>query len=281
LMTHRKDKIIDYLVSKKQETAMSVSYDSNDYRETVRAIMAGLSLPTDNLNAVDGQVVLVGAANTRYTDSSDLIFGLDDEKGNILTGGKGNDTLYGSGGDDLLSGGEDNDVMYGEGGNDVLFGDEGNDVLYAGDGNDYLVGGTENDVIYGGKGNDTLEGGTGNDILKGGENDDTYIIGPGDGQDVIEDKEGKNKVYFCGEEINFFYQDGDGYVSISGNLTASIVDGHFDVTDGNGTTVRLNENFDWGDFGTTLVTLPVNPDTTNSILGSLTRMDSEDLRRAA
>jgi GH24 family phage-related lysozyme (muramidase) len=131
--------------------------------------------------------------------------------------------------------------------NDLMFGEKGNDKLYGYGGND---------VIYGGEGNDILIGGVGNDTLMGGENDDTYIINAGDGNDTIEDKQGKNKVMFCGEEINFFYQDGDGYVSISGNLTASIVDGHFDVTDGNGTTVRLNEEFQWGDFGTTLIDLP-------------------------
>jgi Ca2+-binding RTX toxin-like protein len=131
--------------------------------------------------------------------------------------------------------------------------------------------------MYGGEGNDVFWGGEGDDLMYGGADNDVYFINFGDGNDTIEDKEGKNKVYFCGEEINFFYQDGDGYVSISGNLTASIVDGHFDVTDGNGTTVRLNENFDWGDFGTTLITLPANPDINNTIYGTSEGYPDEEL----
>jgi hypothetical protein len=177
----------------------------------------------------------------------------------------------------------DNILMGDDSNNDSRTGDYqlngrgGDDVIFGEGGNDYIEGGAGNDTLIGGIGNDTLVGGLDNDTLIGGENDDTYIIGPGDGQDVIEDKEGKNKVYFCGEEINFFYQDGDGYVSISGNLTASIVDGHFDVTDGNGTTVRLNENFDWGDFGTTLITLPANPDINNTIYGTSEGYPDEEL----
>jgi hypothetical protein len=131
--------------------------------------------------------------------------------------------------------------------------------------------------MYGGEGNDVFWGGEGDDLMYGGADNDVYFINFGDGNDTIEDKEGKNKVYFCGEEINFFYQDGDGYVSISGNLTASIVDGHFDVTDGNGTTVRLNENFDWGDFGTTLITLPANPTIENEIIGTSEGYPDDDL----
>lgn len=149
-----------------------------------------------------------------------------------------------------------NDLMIGMDQEDYMYGNKGNDVLIGEGGDDVLVGGEGNDVLYGGAGNDYFFGGKGNDTMYGGADDDVYFIDPGDGEDTIEDKQGKNKVMFCGEEINFFYQDGDGYVSISGNLTASIVDGHFDVTDGNGTTVRLNEEFQWGDFGTTLIDLP-------------------------
>ena len=192
------------------------------------------------------------------------------------------DLMIGMGQRDVMMGHKGNDVLIGKGGNDILFGDEGNDVLYAGDGNDYLVGGTENDVIYGGKGNDTLIGGTGNDTLMGGENDDTYIIRAGDGEDTIEDKQGNNKIFFCGEEIKFFYKNGNTYTTFDGALTAFKSAGALVISDTDTpTTVTLNEDFEWGDFGTTLVTLPTNPDIGNTILGDLKPVDFENQRRAA
>ncbi len=172
LMAQRKDKIINYLVSKKQETAMSVSYNTNDYRETVRAILVGLDLSTEDLDAVEGQVVLVGAVTTKYTDKADLIFGLGTVD-NALNGGKGNDTLYGGAGNDWLFGGEGNDTMY------------------------------------------------------GGADDDTYCINPDGGVDRIEDKEGNNRIIFCGELIDFFYYDGTAYKSLDGWETAVMSAGQY------------------------------------------------------
>ncbi len=66
-------------------------------------------------------------------------------------------------GNDTLSGGGGNDIIYGDAGNDTLNGDKGNDVLYGGFGADMLGGGDGNDVLVGGRGADTLIGGFGND----------------------------------------------------------------------------------------------------------------------
>jgi Ca2+-binding RTX toxin-like protein len=232
MIAYRKDKIIADMVSKKQETAMSVSWGGTNYRETVRAILVGLDLSTEDLNVVYGQVVLVGAANTKYTDSSDLIYGLGDVD-HVLTGGKGNDTLYGGGGDDLLSGGEGNDVMHDDEGNDVFFGGQGNDTMY---------------------------GGAGNDI---------YFIAYGDGNDTIEDKDGNNTVILCGKELKFFYDTGDHetYISAEGGRTLTKSTGEVEDAS-SGIVVTLNQNFAEGDFGITLVTLPANPDINNTIYGT-------------
>jgi Ca2+-binding RTX toxin-like protein len=43
------------------------------------------------------------------------------------------------------------------------------------------------DHVYGYETDDTIDGGTGNDYLSGGNGNDTYLIGPGYGQDVIDD----------------------------------------------------------------------------------------------
>ncbi len=87
----------------------------------------------------------------------------------ITIASSGDDSLYGSGNNDIVSSGLGDDTVYGNDGDDTLYGNDGNDSL------------------YGGNGNDTLVGGTGNDRLEGGYQDDTYIFNLGDGEDVIAD----------------------------------------------------------------------------------------------
>lgn len=71
------------------------------------------------------------AENISGGSGNDRIYG--DANGNVLRGNGGNDDLYGGAGDDLLDGGA---------GYDRLFGGDGNDSLYAADGySDYLDGG--------------------------------------------------------------------------------------------------------------------------------------------
>jgi Ca2+-binding RTX toxin-like protein len=93
--------------------------------------------------------------------------GRGNDLANIITGGTGNDVLYGLGGDDKIYGQDGNDYLYGGDGNDRIDGGAGNDVLKAGDGND---------VLLGGDGNDWLEGSAGADTMSGGTGDDTYIV---------------------------------------------------------------------------------------------------------
>jgi serralysin len=56
----------------------------------------------------------------------------------------------------------------------VITGGRGADTLIGGGGNDILSGGRGNDILDGGAGNDSLTGGLGNDTLKGGADDDHY-----------------------------------------------------------------------------------------------------------
>jgi Ca2+-binding RTX toxin-like protein len=154
---------------------------------------------------------------------------------------------------------------------DDLTGHNANDLIFGEKGNDKLNGAGGNDVIYGGEGKDTLIGGLGNDTLMGGENDDTYIINVGEGEDRIEDTQGNDKVILCGKEIGSFYYDpiNDIYSSLDGLQTAAIDPRGLVVTDVLfNTTVILNDDFQWGDFGTTLVTLPTDPGINNTITGN-------------
>ena len=61
---------------------------------------------------------------------------------NRLTGGAGNDTLYGGGGS-----ASDGDILRGGAGNDALYGGQGDDTLEGGPGGDRLFGGPDNDTI--------------------------------------------------------------------------------------------------------------------------------------
>ena len=60
-------------------------------------------------------------------------------EGVTLVGGKGNDTLAGSSGDDYIQGEKGKDVLYGGAGKDFLWGCKGNDTLYGGEGIDAFI----------------------------------------------------------------------------------------------------------------------------------------------
>jgi Ca2+-binding RTX toxin-like protein len=91
-----------------------------------------------------------------------------------MSGGAGNDDLYGYVGDDQLYGNDGNDHLNGEHGSDQLDGGAGNDSLDGAGDNDSLYGGVGNDSLGGGSGNDTLAGGLGADILNGGTGADRF-----------------------------------------------------------------------------------------------------------
>jgi len=65
----------------------------------------------------------------------------DDNAVDTLSGGAGNDWIYGYGGNDILDGGENNDTVLGGLGDDTIIGGEGNDALIGQDGNDTIIGG--------------------------------------------------------------------------------------------------------------------------------------------
>ncbi|MBL3869234.1 calcium-binding protein, partial [Pseudomonas syringae pv. theae] len=104
------------------------------------------------------------------------VWGVDQIKASLLTGGEFNDTLTGYDTDDILEGLAGNDTLSGGLGNDTLRGGTGRDTLYGDDGADMLLGGADNDSLAGGNGDDVLDGGTGNDTLEGGKGSDTYIF---------------------------------------------------------------------------------------------------------
>lgn len=146
--------------------------------------------------SLDGKA---GDDTLRGSGGDDLLSGgdgndhLESSKGDdTLSGGAGNDKLFGHSGDDVLHGEEGNDKLVGSWGDDVLIGGKGNDTLQGGGHDDYLDGGVENDTLDAGNGDDIAKGGTGNDTIKGGGGDDT--IEGGAGNDVIHTNWGDDQV---------------------------------------------------------------------------------------
>jgi Ca2+-binding RTX toxin-like protein len=93
---------------------------------------------------------ILGGNKSDYLAPSGALAGTEIEAGN------GNDTVVGTGWDDIIRGGNGKDSLSGGGGDDRLEG---------GNGVDWLAGGAGNDTLVGGIGADTLTGGAGRDVF--------------------------------------------------------------------------------------------------------------------
>ena len=93
-----------------------------------------------------------------------------------VTGGAGNDTLYGGTKVSTVSGGTGNDTLYGGASGDTLSGGAGNDILWGQAGTDTINGGAGNDIIQVDvaanfedlASPDVIDGGDGTDVLNFG-----------------------------------------------------------------------------------------------------------------
>jgi Ca2+-binding RTX toxin-like protein/LysM repeat protein len=85
----------------------------------------------------------------------------------------------------IFEGGRGDDTLIGTGGGDVVLGGDGRDTLDGGFGDDFLSGGAGDDVLRGGSGHDHLIGGAGDDALDGHHGRDIYYFTRGDGSDRI------------------------------------------------------------------------------------------------
>ncbi len=138
------------------------------------------------------------------TDADDDLYGKLGVS-NAMTGGEGQDTIFGRDMADYINGGDSADTIYGEAGNDVL---------------------------VGGDGGDTLTGGVGDDVLKGGEGFDTYAFSISDfkdlSQDIIEDVDGAGKITFNGTAIGDYglknvTRDGLGWETSGGEFRLAVI----------------------------------------------------------
>jgi Ca2+-binding RTX toxin-like protein len=109
------------------------------------------------------------------------------------------------------------DHLYAGGGNDTVRGLSGNDWLEGNAGGDWLDGGAGYDWLDGGAGADTLEGGEGlyYDTLDGGSGDDLYLVGANAGFDSITSSQPGDRLELDGRLL-----DGSGtLIAITGGVT--------------------------------------------------------------
>ena len=151
-----------------------------------------------------------------------------------LEGGSGDDILYGytpcliagMGNEQLY--GNDGVVLHAR---EVISGGDGNDKIYGYYDDDYLIGGTGNDTIYGYNGDDTLEGDEGADTMSGGSGNDTYYVD--NGGDVVREEAGEGKdtvlssvTYTLGENIEDLALTGTTAVKGIGNALNNFLFGN-------------------------------------------------------
>lgn len=160
----------------------------------------------DRLVGTAGRDVIVGLGGADEIDAGggdDIICGnrngRDDDRPELLAGGRGNDVISGGLGDDVLYGGPGRDRGFGGPGDDGLGGQSGADVLAGGGGDDALKPGPGHDIARGGRGDDIFYSGPGDDDYRGGRAHDLidFHSGPavevdlstgtatGDGSDVL------------------------------------------------------------------------------------------------
>jgi Ca2+-binding RTX toxin-like protein len=212
------------------------------------------------------------------TESADV--GLGDDNNNEIHLLGGNDIAGGGSGDDRIFGGEGDDELQGNNGDDILQGDEGNDRLFGQLGNDQLYGGAGDDDLFGNEGNDSLNGGTGADNLSGGTGNDTYNYARGDGDDLILDDAGNDRIVLgegiSASDISVQRQGNDlvllvlpaslpgtGLSLSSGGITDSITIADWFNTDNQIETIQFDDGSSW-DVATITSLLPDDNDLVNN-----------------
>jgi len=142
----------------------------------------------------DNDLITGGTGNDRVfgEGGADEIFGQDGN--DIIDGGVGDDKLFADQGNDFVSGGIGADHVEGGVGMDTLSGNDGDDFILGNSGADRISGDAGADKLVGGSGGDTIEGGQGDDHIWGGEwtgdgESDLFVFSPGSGQDMIHDFE--------------------------------------------------------------------------------------------
>lgn len=141
--------------------------DYIDYSASGAAVDVNLTTGAFSGGDATGDSLISGVDAIIGSSHDDTLTGFDAQSTdpsntytNVLSGGAGNDLIYGLGGNDSLYGGADNDTIFGGTGEDHIDGGSGNDTLTGDAGADTIQGGDDRDMIFGGLG-DVVDGGEG------------------------------------------------------------------------------------------------------------------------
>ena len=116
---------------------------------------------------------------------------------------------------------------------DDLKGSDRNDFIEGGDGDDTIAAGDGLDTIFSGDGNDWIEAGAGNDEIDTGDGEDTVTAS--DADDIITGGLGNKLITAAGGNDKITTLSGDDTItSESGNATIDAGNGENDITTGNG-----------------------------------------------
>ncbi|MDO9524361.1 MAG: S8 family serine peptidase [Gemmobacter sp.] len=183
----------------------------------------------DGLGVVDGVAITLATMEDIYSgDGDDQLVG--NNIANILSGGRGRDTLFGENGHDTIYGGFGADQLIGGQGVDHLYGGVSNDRLWGGDTADYLYGGDGADMLSGDGGSDNMWGDLGNDTMYGGVSGDTMYGGTDD--DEMYGGDGND--YMSGDVHNDVMYGGNQNDVMQGNSGNDTMHGDAGVDDLNG-----------------------------------------------
>lgn len=154
-----------------------------------------------------------------------------ESEGALIMAGSGNDTVWGTQGDDRILGGAGRDILNGEGGNDFIANLAGGGTMTGGAGNDALMAGFGANEVSGDDGNDIILGGFGDDTLRGGAGDDLILGDPVGawlgGADVIDGGPGNDRMMGGGGADVFIFRNDGGTdeiaaYAIDGNAAAAV-----------------------------------------------------------
>ena len=132
---------------------VSVSQSGKDSLRVQASFLAGKSHSVQFALDQVYQIEVYGGAGRDMLNASKLSTPV------MIDGGEGSDLIWGGRGDDLLVGGSGHDLIWGGDGADILLGGGGNDLLWGDGGHNLLIGGDGLDLLFGGQMGDILVGG--------------------------------------------------------------------------------------------------------------------------
>jgi Ca2+-binding RTX toxin-like protein len=122
----------------------------------------------DTVGGGDNDDLMFGGDGPGGTDPTEIPDATDPDPDNnrdSLSGGAGNDTIYGQDDDDTITGGSGNDLIFGGIDEDLIDGGSGDDDLRGGEGADTITGGDGNDTVFGQQDNDLIDTSGGDEPL--------------------------------------------------------------------------------------------------------------------